>query len=242
VPAVPAGAPSAHHRLVAVWRVRLEAAGREPQLRRSLADDELGRLDRLRRPEVAERWLVSRAALREILAAELGITAPEIRLKRDRHGRPALDPESHQADLDFNLSHSADLALVATARGVRVGVDLERLRPGRDPMRTARRYFSAAELAALRALPPRDRPAAFLRYWTAKEALAKGLGLGLRIPKGELELAQQPGRTMVPVRQARDWHLVELSDLPDGYCGSLATDDGDARIVVRDWPHGAGTG
>jgi 4'-phosphopantetheinyl transferase len=212
------------------------AGGREDELRRSLAADELGRLDGLPRPEVAERWLVSRAALREILAAELGIGAPQIRLMLDGHGRPALDPTSHQADLDFNLSHSADLALVATVRGARVGVDLERLRPGRDPMRTAKRFFSAAERGALRALPPRDRPAAFLSYWTAKEALAKGLGLGLGIPKGELELARQPGGTMVPVRQAREWRLVELSDLPDGYCGSLATDDGDARIVMRDWP------
>jgi 4'-phosphopantetheinyl transferase len=236
VPAVSAGAHSAHHRLVAVWRVRLDIADREGELRRSLAADELERLDRLRGPEVAARWLASRASLREILAAELGIAAPEIRLKRDGHGRPALDPGSHSADLDFNLSHSSDLALVATVCGARVGVDLERQRPGRDPMRTARRYFSAAELAALRALPPRERPAVFLRYWTAKEALAKGLGLGLRIPKGELELAPQPGGTMVPVRQARDWHLVELSNLPDGYFGSLATDDGDARIVTRDWP------
>jgi hypothetical protein len=39
----------------------------------------------------------------------------------------------------------------------------------------------------------------------------------------------------VPVRLARDWRLVELTDLPSGYCGALAVDDEAARIVIRDW-------
>jgi 4'-phosphopantetheinyl transferase len=109
------------------------------------------------------------------------------------------------------------------------------LRRGRDPLRVADRYFSPAEVEAVRAVPAADRPRAFLRYWTAKEALAKGLGLGLQAPSGELELAQQPGGMMAPVRSARDWRIVELTDLPYGYCGALAVDDSGARIVIRDW-------
>ena len=227
---------------VAVWRVGLDPGHRVADaLRGHLAPDELERLARLRRSEVGRRWLVSRGALREILAAELGTSPPSVRLELGPHGRPGLDPETHQTDLDFNLSHSGDLALVATGRGLRVGVDVERLRRGRDPLRIANRYFSAAEVEAVRAFPQADRPAAFLRYWTAKEALAKGLGLGLQAPIGQLELAPQPGETMVPVHLARDWRLVELTDLPSGYCGALAVDDDAARIMIRDWPlSGAG--
>lgn len=224
-------------RLVAVWRVRLDRDDRAiDALSEDLAPDELERLERLHRSEVGRRWLVSRAALRQILAAELGISPASVSLKLGPHGRPGLDPDAHRSDLDFNLSHSGELALVATAGGLRVGVDVERLRQRRDPLRVADRYFSTAEVEALRALPPADRPLAFLRYWTAKEALAKGLGLGLQAPGGELELAQRPGGTMAPVRLARDWSLVELTDLPDGYCGALAVDEDDARIVIRDWP------
>ena len=221
-------------RVVAVWRVRLDPGDRAAELRGYLAADEIERLDRLARSEVGRRWLVSRAALREILAADLGTSPSAVRLKLGLHGRPGLDPRAHDSDLAFNLSHSGDLALVAIARGMRVGVDVERPRD-RDPLRVADRYFSAAEVAALRAYPPGDRPAAFLRYWTAKEALAKGMGLGLHIPMDELELAQRPGGKMVPVRLDRDWRLVELTDLPDGYCGSLAVDGDAARIVMRDW-------
>jgi phosphopantetheinyl transferase len=91
-------------------------------------------------------------------------------------------------------------------------------------------------VAALRAFPPGDQPAAFLRYWTAKEALAKGLGLGLQAPRGDLELAVLPGGTMMPVRLAKEWRLVELTDLPDGYRGTLAVDNEATPIVTRDWP------
>jgi 4'-phosphopantetheinyl transferase len=223
-------------RMVTVWRIKLDPDDRTAEtLRGHLAPDELERLARLHRPEVGRRWLVSRGALREILAAELGTSPPSVRLELGPHGRPGLDPEAHGTDLDFNLSHSGDVALMATGRGLHLGVDVERLRRARDPLRVANRYFSAAEVEAVRAFPQADRPAAFLRYWTAKEALAKGLGLGLQAPIGQLELAAQPGGTMVPVRLARDWRLVELTDLPSGYCGALAVDDEAARIVIRDW-------
>jgi 4'-phosphopantetheinyl transferase len=231
----------ADDRLLTVWRIGLDVDDRDAEsVRPHLSADELERLDGLRGSEVGRRWLISRGALREILGAELRIAPSSVRLGLGPHGRPHLDPGAHQTDLDFNLSHSGPLALVATARGVRIGIDVERLRPGSDPLRVADRYFSAAEVAAVRAFPAADRPMAFLRYWTGKEALAKGLGLGLRAPSGELELTQQPGGAMVPVRLAADWRLVELTDLPDGYCGALAADDA-ARVVVRNWsPSGAG--
>jgi 4'-phosphopantetheinyl transferase len=235
---MPAVRPSQQDQVVEVWRVSLQSAEGGDGLRGHLSPDELERLQRLRGSEVGRRWLVSRGALREILAQRLGVGPAEVRLRLDEHGRPRLDPGAHGEGLDFNLSHSADLALVATVRGSRVGIDVERLRPGRNPMRVADRYFSAAEVAALRAFPPDDRPAAFLRYWTAKEALAKGLGLGLQAPRGELELAVMPGGTMVPVRLAQAWRLVELTDLPAGYSGALAVDDGSTPIVSRDWRPG----
>jgi 4'-phosphopantetheinyl transferase len=222
---------------VSVWRVRLDRDEQSVRaLGRHLSADEMERYERLRDSAVGRRWLVSRAVLREVLAAELGVSPAAVRLQVGPHSRPGLDPAAHQCGLDFNLSHSGELALVATARGMRVGVDVERLRRGRNPLRIADRFFSPAEVEAVRAVPPPDRPWAFFRYWTAKEALAKGLGLGLQAPSAELELAQQPGGTMVPVRLAGDWRVVELADLPRGYCGALAVDDSGARIMVRDWP------
>jgi 4'-phosphopantetheinyl transferase len=218
---------------VDVWRVRLDPGDREAQMRAVLSPDERERLVRLDRTGVGRRWLVSRAALREILATELGTDAAQVALKLGEHGRPGLDPDAHASELDFNLSHSGELALIAVAEGLRIGIDVEKPR-GRDPLRVAGRYFSPAEVDAIRAAG--DRPDEFLRYWTAKEALAKGLGLGLQAPRGDLELAVLPGGTMVPVRLAKEWRLVELTDLPDVYRGTLAVDNEATPIVTRDWP------
>jgi 4'-phosphopantetheinyl transferase len=230
------GRPAQPNHVVDVWRVPLDPGDRAAALRAHLSPDELERLRRLERSDVGRRWLVSRGALREILASRLGIGPAEVRLRLDSHGRPRLDSEAHRSNIDFNLSHSAELALVAIAEDAQVGIDVERLRPGRNPLRVAERYFSTAEVAALRAFPPGDQAEAFLRYWTAKEALAKGLGLGLQAPRGDLELAVLPAGTMVPVRLAREWRLVELTDLPDGYRGTLAVDNEATPIVTRDWP------
>ncbi len=203
-------------------------------MRGVLSPDERERLRRLDRTDVGRRWLVSRAALREILAAKLGVGAADVKLKLGDHGRPGLDPAHHDRALDFNLSHSGELALIAIARQVRLGIDIERHRD-RDPLRVANRYFSPAEVNAVRAFPPADRPDAFLRYWTAKEALAKGLGLGMQASPGELELVCQPGGAMVPVRLATDWQLLEV-EVPSGYRGALAVAAAEVRVTSRDWP------
>jgi 4'-phosphopantetheinyl transferase len=47
-------------------------------------------------------------------------------------------------------------------------------------VRLADRWFDPAEAAWLRDQPADARPAAFLLLWTAKEALGKALGTGLR--------------------------------------------------------------
>ena len=215
---------------VSVWRVRLDPGDREAQMRGVLSPDESERLQRLDRTGVGRRWLVSRAALREILATELDIEPAAVRLRLGEHGRPGLDPAAHASDLDFNLSHSGELALIALARDLRIGIDVEKPR-GRDPLRVADRYFSPAEVDAIRSAG--DRPDEFLRYWTAKEALAKGLGLGLQGPWGELEVSDSDG-ALTPVDRD-DWRLIEVAGLPDGYRATLAVHAADARIRAHDW-------
>jgi 4'-phosphopantetheinyl transferase len=223
---------------VTVWRIGLDAGEAvADRLRPHLSGDEVERLARMPRSEVGRRWLISRGALREVLAAELGISPAAVQLELGAHGRPRLDRAAHRTDMDFNLSHSGDLALLAIAREMRLGVDVERLRRGRDPLRIASRYFSSAEVAALRAVPAEDRAVAFLRYWTAREAIAKGLGLGLRTPGKDLELTAAPDGTLRPARAAPEWQLVEVKELPVGYCGTLAIDR-PAQVAVRDWAAG----
>ena len=72
---------------------------------------------------------------------------------------------------DISLSHGGALAVAIS--GAPVGVDIELLSDGSDGDRLAERFFSDAERAEYYAAPEEERRLAFLRIWTAKEAIFK---------------------------------------------------------------------
>jgi 4'-phosphopantetheinyl transferase len=72
--------------------------------------------------------------------------------------------------LRFNLSHSGDVLLVALARDVEVGVDVERIRPVPEMQTIARRWLGLDVVANERE---------FFEAWTRHEAKLKALGMGL---------------------------------------------------------------
>jgi 4'-phosphopantetheinyl transferase len=99
-------------------------------------------------------------------------------LEHGPHGKPGLHPQ-HASDLQFNVSHSGDWVLLALSRSVAVGIDVESIRPLPQVLALAERYFSANEIATLRACLEAEREATFLALWTRKEAQVKALGTGL---------------------------------------------------------------
>lgn len=191
---------------------------------------------RLGRNDIHLWWLPYRRAagrqpLLDLLAAYLGTDACELELRAGTHGRPALTPPR---ELDFNWSHSGPRAVVALARGpLRLGVDVECPRTRRRTLDLARRFFAATEYARLRTLPESQREAAFLRLWTAKEAVLKAHGQGLSYGLDRVAFTlhgsrPHPDSFHGDVGDAADWHLRHWS-LPGGYA-SLAW-HGDPRRV-----------
>ena len=79
-------------------------------------------------------------------------------------------------NLHFSLSHSGDWMVVAVARGVELGVDLEIHDLRRDVLRLARRFFAEMECRDLLALEGEDRVQRFYDLWTLREARVKALG------------------------------------------------------------------
>ena len=158
------------------------------------------------------------------LAAQLQTDPAQLGLWRDDYGRPHLG--AAHAGLDANWSHSGEALLVALGEGVRVGVDLEFLRPRPSAMALAERFFTAAEAQALARMAPAEGEAAFVRLWCAKEAVLKAHGRGIAFGLERLAFSHADGDWTLTdcdpaLGQPRDWSLHTFSPQP-GYLATLA--------------------
>jgi 4'-phosphopantetheinyl transferase len=188
-----------------------------------------------------QRFIVAHGVLRDLLGRYLRIPPGQIRFVYNEYSKPDLTPE-FGTRLKFNLSHSADLALIAIATGSDVGVDVEYIRPQCNDADIARSFFSSIEVEYLSALPSHRYAEAFFSCWTKKEAYVKARGKGLAIPLDSLSvpLTTDPEETPLDLRApddivaARRWSLYTLRPAP-GYAGALAIEGSGWRLSQRKW-------
>jgi phosphopantetheine--protein transferase-like protein len=217
-----------------------------------LADDLISALSKLDRLRVVARTSAFSFKGRHVdvrqIAERLGVNfVLEGSVRKSGTRLSDLGPEFADR-LKFNLSHSAGLALVAIATASKVGVDLEHIREQSDSADIARRFFSAAEVDYLMALPSHLHAESFFSCWTKKEAYVKACGEGLTMPLNSFSvpLTTDPAHTpedlhvaskdIVP---ARRWSLYTLRPAP-GYAGALAIEGTGWRLRQWQWkmPHG----
>src|SRR5206468_875858 len=109
---------------VSLWWCALAcSAGAAAAIAGWLSSDERTRMQRFGSDMLRTRYLVGRASLRWVLARTLGVTPRDVAIERGPRGRPRL---AFAAGLDFNVSHTADVALIGLSRDARIGVDVER--------------------------------------------------------------------------------------------------------------------
>ncbi|MFF4603846.1 4'-phosphopantetheinyl transferase family protein [Streptomyces sp. NPDC001339] len=191
-------------------------------------------------PDDRRRFLLAHGAARSVLGGYLGLPPERLRYSHGRWGKPALDGHPQ---LCFNLSHSADLALLAVAARRPVGIDVERIRPA-DRSRSAGRWFPAAEADFVRAAAgPAQSAARYARLWTRKEAWVKAAGNrmvnGLRLPVGTGPDADDGTPLTDPEgRVPGHWSLYGVP-AGEGYAAALAVaarpSAAPVRVEVRQW-------
>ena len=221
-----------------LWHVPLDRPPAEVEaLAAILSADELARAARFRDPRWGRRFVVGRAALRQVLGRWLDRAPPAVHFAYRAAGKPELaDP--HPPGAYFNVTHSQGLAIIAVGRERPLGVDLERVRPEFAVDAIAARFFSAREQEALRGLPSAERPAAFFRCWTRKEAFIKALGAGLSFPLDEFDVSLTPGSAALlalrgDAAAAARWSLRELA-APPGHVAALAVEGPIGRVIVEE--------
>ncbi len=170
------GARDAH-----VWRILLDAPHDVSGLRSLLPVEEQARADRFINAEHTRRFVVAYGVMRQILAGYLGATATELRFRMGAHGKPFLEsPLDDASVIEFNLSHSGNVALLAIARGRAVGVDVEEWDVRVQHLAVSERFFSPMERETLRTLDADGRVIeGFFAAWSRKEAYLKATGRGI---------------------------------------------------------------
>lgn len=165
---------------VGVWTWSLDVGSREQDgLLRLLSPDERMRAARFVQSRDRRRWVVAHGRMRQVLGRILQKDPVSLVFVAEGSGRPVLG-QGQAEPASYSLSHSEAVGALAVSNGVRVGVDVEAVRPmGDDEMAAA---LSALEWRRIRTFHGDARLAAFFRLWTAKEAFVKALGTGLATP------------------------------------------------------------
>ncbi len=206
--------------MITVWRIVLDASA--PPAAGAVAElaaDERARAARYGTVDLRNRWLHAHVAMRRILAGEAGVAPAAIAYGVGSAGKPFLSAPGNSG-VEFSLSDSGDLALLAISKEGPVGVDLERILPLPQMVAVARSHFSREDFEALVALPATEQLSAYYRLWTRTEAYLKGVGIGL-------------GQRLDRFTSAHRWNLTDL-DVAPNYAAALAF-EGLAEPRLEEW-------
>lgn len=214
---------------VDVWQYSLNAT--TPGAKALLDTDQQKRADRFIFHKHRRRFITAHAFVRIILAKYLNVKATQLTFTYNAHGKPAL---SSHPFLQFNLTHSHDLALLAIGLDYPLGIDVEFFSP-RPYAGIGSHIFSKREMHELNALPKALKPMGFFNLWTQKEALIKACGLGLSYPTQDFDVPALPSSKehIQDVLHQKTWQMFSFTPQPASHA-ALCCDESinQARYAV----------
>ena len=163
-----------------LWRANLDLpSSMIKQLAYNLSKDEKTRANRFRFEQHRDRFIAGRGILRQLLANYLQMKSDLIIFEYSDRGKPQITSSLNKDSLQFNVSHSQDLALYGFNYQKNIGVDLEYIKDNIDYKQLAKRFFATEELQLINSYPAQEQKTIFFQLWTAKEAYLKATGDGL---------------------------------------------------------------
>lgn len=157
------------------------------------------------------QYLITRALVRSVLSLYFENIPPQAwNFAYNQFNKPFIANRFLPFTLDFNLSHSEKMVVLAVTRNRDIGIDVEYTLRNGTGLEIAKKYFSQEEVRDLQAVPQHLQKKRFFDLWTLKEAYIKACGMGLGIPldqfafefpaQGEVRIKFSPDRDDHPAR------------------------------------------
>lgn len=203
-----------------------------------LSLDEKARAARFFFEKDRSRYIIGRGLLRQILGGYLGLEPSKIQFKYGVFGKPALVSQINGRSLEFNLSHSNDMAVYIFNWDQPVGIDIEYIHPMKDMDDFALQFFTPNECKLIHSLSKDQKQKTFFKLWACKEAFLKANGSGLTTPLSQVEvsLTTEGSATFTSIggdrEKAARWRLSLFTPIT-GYQASLAIERNDGQIIFQ---------
>jgi 4'-phosphopantetheinyl transferase len=165
-----------------------------------------------------DRFVISRAVLRLLLASLTDLTPGTIIFDKDAGMKPFIANQLSKS-LHFNVAHSGDWILIAVAPEP-VGVDVEFADPGFDYDDIMDYSFNEDEIIVVN--ESENPVTTFFLFWSRKEALLKGTGKGLGNDLTQISCLE--GKNQIEsslINSGADWFVHSFQVAPR-YIGNIA--------------------
>jgi 4'-phosphopantetheinyl transferase len=121
------------------------------------------------------QFIITKALLRKILEKYTNIKAKSIIFSYSKLGKPFLDINNECSLLNFNISHTDNILVIALANEP-IGIDIERIRGIKYMEQVAKRVFSHEDYEKIVKLKNLAKNNEFIKLWTQYEAKIKLAG------------------------------------------------------------------
>lgn len=165
----------------------------------------------------------------------LGGEPRELSFGQNAYGKPALAGHDR---VQFNMSHSGGIVLIALASDLSIGADVELVRPLADRADIVRRFLHPGEASDMAGLSEAAAELAFFRCWSRKEAVTKALGLGMTLPLNKYRVSCRPDAEpslleLEGEASPADWSVIDLDAPGPSHAGAIAARSKNLTVSCR---------
>jgi 4'-phosphopantetheinyl transferase len=202
-----------------------------------LSSDELIRAGKFYFERDKNWFILSRGLLRIFVNIYSSIPAKEIKFIFNEFGKPSISVANNITQLHFNLSHSKNFMSIGFVNNAIIGIDVELMKPLKDHLKIAKRFFSIFEVEQLHSFSADKILDGFYSCWTAKEAVIKLSGEGLSFPLKEFDVElkdlkpDESYRYKVNLKKRPKNLSIEVYKLNETLYGACAVNNKNSKFI-----------